>query len=429
MAGSENKYALETTTKEYLTKIIEVARSNDLRFDDYQKECVVNAIRAIDPMIATSKYTWNNFQKNNIETVLNQVAFLGLNASATPRECYFIIRNTKNPTTNEWYPMIEFGVEGAGNDVILKEFGNVDRVLGKIVYEGDDYVEGYQDGWEFKLPKHTRRFKTTKPILCYYLLKDKQGNNDVVYATLDDVKKSLLGHVRQNGADEELINEMSKHTLDELLDLDGKYATMKLTKTRKVKNKKGYWEEETYETPLISPAWTSPVSRDNMIERKLRNHATRKYPKTFRSPYIQEKYEQTFDEQYERKNVVETTAEEHVDNIQIDIDKASGKKDLFASDDNNESNDNDNNNQNHEPTYQGGKELVIDDNEEYDESEVEDNEDDNNDYDPSNEPPQEVVSQKKESPKPQQEKTTTTTTTSTPSDSSKRKPMFNLPKK
>jgi len=61
-----------------------------------------------------------------------------------------------------------------------------------------------------------------------------------------------------------------------------------------------------------------------MIERKLRNHATRKYPKNFGKKEVAELYEETFDE---RQAVIEqqVSAEERLSNSQEDFDKNSGK--------------------------------------------------------------------------------------------------------
>lgn len=311
---------VEITTKNFLEKISGIASEQNLRFEDYQRECVANAIRTIYPIVQNSKYTLNDFDQNNVFEVLNQVAFLELNPSATPRECYFQIRkNYDNKAKRALPPTLEFGVEGAGNDVILKNFGEVKRIKSYIVYEGDEFREGYEDGWETKLPYYKRSFQTSKPIKAVYLLLRNDGTTDVVYGTLDDVKKSLLGNARNNGADEKLIQELSTYSVDELLDPKGKWVNYKIKKT---------YSNNTYETPLFSPAYTSPVSQDNMIERKLRNHATRKYPKNFKTPFLQEKYEKTFDEIYERKNVVEATAEEHVAKAQLEFDEKQGKEEL-----------------------------------------------------------------------------------------------------
>ena len=330
MAGeNKNELAIKATTQEYLSLLNDTARENGLRFDDYQKECVRNGIIVADEMIRTSKYSWNDFSKNNIESVFTKVAFFGLNAGAVPRECYFIIRNTQNPTTQEWYPVLEFGIEGAGNDRILKDYGeDVKRIKSYIVYKGDDFQNGYMNGFDWVLPKYTRTFQTSTPEKTVYLIEHHNGDIDVAYATLDDVKKSLMAHVKQNGASKELLDEMSTKKFEELIDPQGKYANYKIKKSRKVKEY-GKWVEKSYETPLISPAWTDYQSRDNMVERKLKNHATRKYPKNFKNPFLLTQYEETFeDEKYERNNVVETTAEEHIENAQLEFDEKAGKEEL-----------------------------------------------------------------------------------------------------
>ena len=326
MAGETNKnYQLEVTTKTFLPKIMAVANEYKLNFTDYQKECVVNALRTLDPMITASQYSWNSFDQNNVMTVLNQVAFLKLNPSATPRECYFIIRKNWNSTTGKYdNPTLEFGIEGAGNDRILREFGeDVKEVKSYIVYKGDKFTNGYMNGFDWVLPRYERTFETSIPEKAVYLIKHHNGDIDVAYATLDDVKKSLLAHAKQNGAEKELLDEMAEKSFEELIDPKGKYANYKLTKKRKVAGK---WED--YQTPLISPAWTDHQSRDNMVERKLRNHATRKYPKNFETPFIQEQYEETFEEEKYKRNVVETTAEEHIENAQLEFDEKAGKEEL-----------------------------------------------------------------------------------------------------
>jgi hypothetical protein len=341
--GNDLTKTVEITTKNFLEKISSIATEQNLRFEDYQRECVANAIRTIYPIVQNSQYTLNDFDQNNVFEVLNQVAFLELNPSATPRECYFQIRKNYDNKAKKWLPpTLEFGVEGAGNDVILKKFGEVQRIKSYIVYKDDEFTEGYEDGWDTKLPYYKRTFKTSIPLKAVYLLLRKDGSTDVVYGTLDDVKKSLLGNARNNGADEKLIRELDKHTVEQLLDPNGKWIDYKIKKT---------YSGNTYETPLFSPAYTSPVSKDNMIERKLRNHATRKYPKNFKTPYIQERYEKTFDEAYDRKDVVEATAEERVGNAQIEFDEKQGKQELET---------NTNKKRVEKPNENAGEELEVD---------------------------------------------------------------------
>ena len=145
----------EVTTKSFVHKLQAFADNMKIDFDDYQKECVVNAIRTIEPMLKAQGLVISNFDTNNVVLVLQQVAFLRLNPSANPRECYFIVRKNKDDRSGKPVPpTLEFGIEGAGNDVILQEFGrDVKEVKSKIVYEGDDFTAGYMDGWDEVLPK------------------------------------------------------------------------------------------------------------------------------------------------------------------------------------------------------------------------------------------------------------------------------------
>lgn len=293
-ANTRNSVML-AATESYLEKIQTFANDMQIDFTDYQKMCVVNAVRTINPMLESNGYTWQNFGIDNILTVLQQTAFFNLNSSAVPRECYFIVRKnykTENGKRREIAPTIEFGIEGAGNDRILKEFGlDVQEIKSYIVYEGDSFEEGFMDGWEMTLPKYHRLFKSNKPMKVVYLIKKKNGEIDVQYSDVEDVKKSLLANARQNGADEKLIRELNKLGLYEILE-DEKWIDYKIKKT---------YGSNTYTTPLFNPSYTSPISMYNMIERKLRNHATRKYPKNFNNKAISELYEESFEEKYNEK--------------------------------------------------------------------------------------------------------------------------------
>jgi hypothetical protein len=65
----------------------------------------------------------------------------------------------------------------------------------------------------------------------------------------------------------------------------------------------------------------------NMIERKLRNHATRKYPKNFNHKEVSTLYEDTFDEKYNAKGEL-ITAEEQVQIANDDVEKNAGSTKL-----------------------------------------------------------------------------------------------------
>jgi hypothetical protein len=162
------------------------------------------------------------------------------------------------------------------------------------------------------LPTHRRTFKTHTPEKVVYLIKKDNGEIDVQYADTEDVKKSLLANARQNGASEKMLREINKEKLYEILENE-KWLDYVIEKT---------YGNNTYKTPLFSPAYTSVISQGNMIERKLRNHATRKYPKNFDSKAISELYEQTFED---IKEVEVITAEEKLKISEEEFDNKSGQ--------------------------------------------------------------------------------------------------------
>jgi hypothetical protein len=93
-------------------------------------------------------------------------------------------------------------------------------------------------------------------------------------------------------------------------------------------NKTKEWKVKVYESPLFNPSYTSPNSRDNMIERKLRNHATRKYPKNFNQANVKSLYEETFEEEkvYKQREIIDP--EERLGIAQEEFDDNTGSQEL-----------------------------------------------------------------------------------------------------
>lgn len=302
-----NKSTMLMQTNAFIKEIENFANNIEVSFTEKEKQIVMNAIRVIDPILAQNGLTWNYFAsspqlKNNVVNVLQQTAFLKLNPVAIPRECFYIIRNVKLGD-NTYQKQIEFGIEGAGNDSILRTFGvNVADVKSYIVYEGDEFSGVIFDGFEEIPPKYVPKLRKNgeskgKALYAVYLVKKTNGSVETLIAEREDVKVSLLAHIRQNGADEKLLRELERLTIDEIL-LDEKWLEYKLKKETWVKVN-GKTMKKEIEVDLIGPGWKSPISREKMIERKMRNHAIRRYPKDFSHGSITKLYEETFeDEKY-----------------------------------------------------------------------------------------------------------------------------------
>lgn len=75
----------------------------------------------------TDNTDMNNLNTSNLREVVAQCASLKLNANAVPREVYFQLRSKQ--INGQWCKMVEMGIEGDGNDALLRQFGNnVDTV-------------------------------------------------------------------------------------------------------------------------------------------------------------------------------------------------------------------------------------------------------------------------------------------------------------
>ncbi len=146
---------------------------NGVQYDEYSKQCAMNAMSAIYQLVQnTDKADMNNLNTSNLREVVAQCASLKLNANAMPREVFFQLRSKQ--INGQWVKMVEMGIEGDGNDSLLRQFGNnVDTVYPVwLVKEGDDFngLVGEVDGVYFvKAPKsyfpEKVHFIITNPIV------------------------------------------------------------------------------------------------------------------------------------------------------------------------------------------------------------------------------------------------------------------------
>ena len=84
----------------------------------------------------------------------------------------------------------------------------------------------------------------------------------------------------------------------------------------------------------MSPAWAAPHSRESMILRKMRNNATRRYPKEFSSAFQELTYAETIDDtprdaRIDAEQALEAEVEQHAGTEQIErpvqFDEATGE--------------------------------------------------------------------------------------------------------
>lgn len=256
----------------YMPQIESQLHGNGIHMTEYQRTCVINSISAINEMLVKEGISVGDIDQSNLTQTLMHVAALQLNATATPREVYFIKRKQKNKNGTE-IQIVEMGIEGDGNDAILSRFG---RSVKKVhrhweVREHDGFTYPGYAGLEVTPPTWTPKGEG-KVIRVVYPIEYNDGQVEFFIAEREDVKANLLAHMHNNlmwdnkkTEKKEKIKEFSEvHSLDEILD-----------------------STEMQELGKISPAWKEPQSRESMIVRKMRNRIVKKIPKDFSNAYIQ----------------------------------------------------------------------------------------------------------------------------------------------
>lgn len=294
-----------STTNAWIKRLSAFASSNDIKFDNYQKDIVVNTVRKI----GENGYDIFAYDQNNVADVLYQTAFLRLNPSATPRHCYFINRDVYE-SGRRVGSKLEMGIEGEGNDEILRKFGvgikrdenneavGVHKVW--IVREGDEYQEGYFNGiaytpptWRPKLLKAGE--KKGKVLKIVYPIERTNGEVEFWAADREDLQPIILKHIEQNlmgyrKADKDgfnkLMRELRELTFDEIID---KHQHTEVSF-------KNYGKD--FNVRLIQDSYVGSTG-EAMTIRKLRNVAIRNFPKNFDTTVIETLYRKTFEEKYD----------------------------------------------------------------------------------------------------------------------------------
>ena len=247
-------------------------------YDEYAKQCAMNAMSSIFQLVQNTDNTdMNNLNTSNLREVVAQCASLKLNANAVPREVYFQLRSKQ--INGQWCKMVEMGIEGDGNDALLRQFGNnVDTVYPVwLVKDGDDFTYPRRRGIEVEPAEWTQKGLSDKTVRVVYPVKLKDGTVDYLIAEREPVRTNLIAHIRNN-----LLNETFGIC-------ENRYkATPKQKEQIKAKKEEilsAVRECETLEDilkcevakPYISAAWLD--TPEAMIVRKMRNNAIKKFPK------------------------------------------------------------------------------------------------------------------------------------------------------
>lgn len=252
---------------------------NGVQFDDYSKQCVINSMSTMYQLLHSKGLEPKDINGSNLREIIGKVASLKLNSNAVPRECYYQIRKQK--VGDNYEQIIEMGIEGDGNDAMLRNFGeNVDKVYKCWeVKEGDVYTNPKYTGIEVEPPTWEPMGESEKVVRVVYPVKLTDGTATYLISNRDSVKVNLIAHIRNNMMNETfgICANRYKATDKQLEEIKNKKNEI-LNQVRACETLEDMLSCETA-IPFISAAWID--TPESMIVRKMRNNAIKKYPKNF----------------------------------------------------------------------------------------------------------------------------------------------------
>ena len=263
------------------------------------------------------KANMNSLDTSNLRGIVENCGGLKLNPSAYPRECYFQLRNVKRG--NEWVKVVEMGIEGAGYDSLLSHYGkDVAQVYPYwVVKEGDTYIPPKHKGFELTPPEWEENGLSDKAVRVVYPVKLTDGTVTYLAADRASVKVNLLAHVKQNmmNATFGICEDRYKATPKQKEEIKAKKDEI-LNALRACSTVDDMLDCEIAKQ-FISGAWLD--TPESMIQRKMCNNATRKYPKNYdqmaRQAQIEldDAYRQTQGDVVESANSVDFDEENIID--------------------------------------------------------------------------------------------------------------------
>lgn len=253
-----------------------------VEFDEYSKKCAMSAMSSIFQLVQnTDKATMNDLNTSNLREIVEQCASLKLNANAVPREVYFQLRSKQ--INGEWKKVVEMGIEGDGNDALLRQFGNdVKRVYPVwLVKEGDDFTYPKRKGLDVEAPSWEEKGLSQKVVRVVYPVELMNGNIEYLISERDSVKVNLIAHIRYNMINETfgICKDRYKATPEQKQKIKEK-KNETLDEVRKCETLEDMLNCEVAR-PFISAAWLD--TPEAMFTRKMRNNAIKKFPKNLNS--------------------------------------------------------------------------------------------------------------------------------------------------
>lgn len=309
VVAQKNTTALSWWTNELTNMVSQDYADCGIEIDEYSKKCAMAAMTNIYQLVKTSGVDIKTMDTSNLREIVGQCASLKLNANAVPRECYFQLRKKK--IGNNYVQTVEMGIEGDGNDAILRQFGeNVDTVYPVwIVKEGDKFTYPKHRGIEIVPPEWEQVGASEKVDKVVYPVKLIDGTFQYLIAERQSVKVNLFAHVRNNLMNETfgICENRYKASEKQLAEIKERKEVIfeALRKCTTVEEMLDCAEAR----PYISAAWLD--TPESMIVRKMRNNAIKKFKKNYDAMaqrsmlQVDETYQQVQEEIADNANSVE----------------------------------------------------------------------------------------------------------------------------
>jgi len=247
-------------------------------FDDDNKRCALHAVESIFHLVTESGTEMKNLNTSNLREVVEHCASLKLDAAAMPRECFFQIRKRK--VGNNWTASVEMGIEGAGYEAMLRNYGvNVKTVYPTwVIKDGDTFVFPKRKGLKVEPPEWEPAGKSNKVIRVVVPIMLNDGTEQYLMSDRKDVVVNLFAHIRNNLMNETfgICENRYKATDKQKEEIAGKKEEIyeKLRQCETVDEMLAISEAR----PYISAAWLD--STEAMITRKMINNCVKKFPKS-----------------------------------------------------------------------------------------------------------------------------------------------------
>lgn len=253
-----------------------------VEFDEYSKRCAMSAMSSIFQLVQnTDKAEMSDLNTSNLREIVEQCASLKLNANAVPREVYFQLRSKQ--VNGEWKKFVEMGIEGDGNDALLRQFGNEVAKVHPcwIVKEGDEFTRPKRVGMEITPPSWEQKGLSEKVVAVVYPVQLTNGLIEYLIAERESVKTNLIAHIRNNMMNETfgICKDRYKATPEQKQQIKAKKEEI-LSAVRECETLDDMLKCPSAQ-PYISAAWLD--TPEQMITRKLRNNAIKKFPKDMNS--------------------------------------------------------------------------------------------------------------------------------------------------